>query len=65
MEIALTCTQTQLMMRMSDNGTGGAGPNRIGYGIAGLYERAESLGACLSIATDATGTTVELIITTL
>jgi two-component system, NarL family, sensor histidine kinase LiaS len=62
MEIALTSTQTQHMMRLSDNGNGGAGANRIGYGIASLYERAESLGGTISIATDATGTSVELII---
>ena len=62
MVIALASTQTQHMMRLSDNGNGGAGANRIGYGIASLYERAESLGGTISIATDATGTSVELII---
>ena len=50
------------MLRITDNGNGGAEPNRIGYGIAGLYERAESLGGTITIATDATGTTVEVFI---
>jgi len=61
-EIDFESTQTQHMLRIADNGNGGAGPNRIGYGIAGLYERAESIGGTITIATDATGTTVEVFI---
>ena len=50
------------MLKISDNGNGGAQANRIGYGIAGLYERAESLGGTITIETNATGTTVEVLI---
>ena len=59
-EIDFNSTHTQHMLRIADNGNGGAELNRIGYGIAGLYERAESLGGTITIATDATGTTVEV-----
>jgi signal transduction histidine kinase len=48
------------VLRIKDNGNGGAEPNRIGYGIAGLYERTESLGGTITIETNATGTTVEI-----
>jgi signal transduction histidine kinase len=48
------------VLRIKDNGNGGAAPNRIGYGIAGLYERTESLGGTITIETNATGTTVEI-----
>ena len=48
------------MLKICDNGNGGAEPNRIGYGIAGLYERTESLGGTITIATDETGTTVHI-----
>lgn len=48
------------MLTIADNGNGGAQPNRIGYGIAGLYERTESLGGTITIATNETGTTVEV-----
>jgi len=48
------------VLRIKDNGGGGAAPNRIGYGIAGLYERTESLGGTITIETNATGTTVEI-----
>ena len=48
------------MLKISDNGHGGALPNRIGYGIAGLYERTESLGGTITIATNESGTTVEI-----
>jgi len=61
-ELDFESTQTQHMLRIADNGDGGAGPNRIGYGIAGLYERAESLDGTITIATDASGTTVEVLI---
>ena len=61
-EIDFYSTQTQHMLKISDNGNGGAQPNRIGYGIAGLYERAESLGGTITIETNATGTTVEVLI---
>ena len=59
-EIDFNSTQTQHMLRIADNGNGGAELNRIGYGIAGLYERAESLGGTITIATDESGTTVEI-----
>jgi signal transduction histidine kinase len=48
------------VLRIKDNGSGGAAPNRIGYGIAGLYERTESLGGTITIETNANGTTVEI-----
>ena len=61
-EIECRITQDSYMLKIADNGNGGAGPNRIGYGIAGLYERAESLGGTITIETNATGTTVEVLI---
>ena len=59
-EIDFYSTQNQHMLKISDNGNGGAQANRIGYGIAGLYERAESLGGTITIDTNESGTTVEI-----
>ena len=61
-EIECQIIQDSYMLKISDNGNGGAQANRIGYGIAGLYERAESLGGTITIETNATGTTVEVLI---
>ena len=60
LEITLEKIKNMQVLRIKDNGGGGAAPNRIGYGIAGLYERTESLGGTITIETDATGTTVEI-----
>lgn len=60
MEIIIKIINNIAVLIAKDNGSGGAAPNRIGYGIAGLYERTESLGGTITIATDATGTTVEV-----
>lgn len=59
-EIECQIIQDSYMLTIADNGNGGAQPNRIGYGIAGLYERTESLGGTITIATNETGTTVEV-----
>lgn len=59
-EIECQIIQDSYMLTIADNGNGGAEPNRIGYGIAGLYERTESLGGTITIATNETGTTVEV-----
>ena len=61
-EIECQIIQDSYMLKIADNGNGGAQPNRIGYGIAGLYERTESLGGTITIATDESGTTVEIMI---
>ena len=60
LEITLEKIKNMQVLRIKDNGGGGAEPNRIGYGIAGLYERTESLGGAITIETNATGTTVEI-----
>jgi signal transduction histidine kinase len=60
LEITLEKIKNMQVLRIKDNGGGGAEPNRIGYGIAGLYERTESLGGTITIETNATGTTVEI-----
>ena len=60
LEITLEKIKNMQVLRIKDNGNGGAAPNRIGYGIAGLYERTESLGGTITIETNATGTTVEI-----
>lgn len=60
MEIIIKIINNTAVLIAKDNGTGGAAPNRIGYGIAGLYERTESLGGTITIETNATGTTVEI-----
>jgi len=60
LEITLEKINNMQVLRIKDNGGGGAEPNRIGYGIAGLYERTESLGGTITIETNATGTTVEI-----
>ncbi len=60
LEITLEKIKNMQVLRIKDNGSGGAAPNRIGYGIAGLYERTESLGGTITIETNATGTTVEI-----
>ena len=59
-EIECQIIQNSYMLTIADNGNGGALPNRIGYGIAGLYERTESLGGTITIETNETGTTVEI-----
>lgn len=64
-DIECNTNENHHMLTITDNGNGGALPNRIGYGIAGLYERAESLGGTITITTDATGTSVEVKIPTL
>lgn len=61
-EIECQIIQNSYMLTIADNGNGGALPNRIGYGIAGLYERAESLGGTITIDTNKTGTTVQIMI---
>jgi signal transduction histidine kinase len=60
MEIIIKIINNMAVLIAKDNGGGGAAPNRIGYGIAGLYERTESLGGTITIETNATGTTVEI-----
>lgn len=60
LEINVEKIKNMQVLRIKDNGGGGAEPNRIGYGIAGLYERTESLGGTITIETNATGTTVEI-----
>ena len=60
LEITLEKIKNMQVLRIKDNGGGGAEPNRIGYGIAGLYERTESLGGTITIETNVTGTTVEI-----
>jgi signal transduction histidine kinase len=60
MEIIIKIINNTAVLIAKDNGGGGAAPNRIGYGIAGLYERTESLGGTITIETNATGTTVEI-----
>ena len=60
LEITLEKIKNMQVLRIKDNGGGGAAPNPIGYGIAGLYERTESLGGTITIETNATGTTVEI-----
>lgn len=62
LEIKIATNQTHHMLTIADNGIGGAGPNRIGYGIAGLYERTESLGGTITIETNKLGTTVHITI---
>ena len=59
-EIECQIIQDSYMLKIADNGNGGAQPNRIGYGIAGLYERTESLGGTITIDTNESGTTVEI-----
>lgn len=61
-EIECQIIQDSYMLTIADNGKGGAEPNRIGYGIAGLYERTESLGGTITIATNVSGTTVQIMI---
>ena len=61
-EIECQIIQDSYMLTIADNGNGGAGPNRIGYGIAGLYERTESLGGTITIDTNESGTTVQIMI---
>ena len=61
-EIECQIIQDSYMLTIADNGNGGALPNRIGYGIAGLYERTESLGGTITIATNESGTTVRIMI---
>ena len=61
-DIECNSNQTHHMLTITDNGNGGALPNRIGYGIAGLYERTETLGGAITIATNETGTTVRIMI---
>ena len=59
-EIECQIIQDSYMLKIADNGNGGGQPNRIGYGLAGLYERTESLGGTITIATNESGTTVEI-----
>ena len=61
-EIEGQIIQDSYMLKIADNGNGGASPNRIGYGIAGLYERTESLGGTITIKTNELGTTVKITI---
>jgi signal transduction histidine kinase len=46
--IRITCTETVLIVEVTDNGIGGADPAR-GSGLSGLADRVETLGGALTI----------------
>jgi signal transduction histidine kinase len=49
-----------ITLEVSDNGSGGAGVRTSRHGLAGIYERAEHIGAKFAIVSDSAGTHASL-----
>jgi signal transduction histidine kinase len=61
-QLQLVAGENELMVKISDNGRGGAKPTSGHYGILGCIERIENHGASIEIDSREEGTTITIIL---